>query len=43
MSSSFLAGKPRVAEQGFKNAHLRRSLIPRRSTYTQSTPALLGI
>jgi hypothetical protein len=33
MSSSFLAGKPREADHGFKNALLRRSLILRRSTY----------
>jgi hypothetical protein len=40
MNGSYLAGKPRGADQGFKKAHLRR--CPRPSTYAKYA-SLLGL
>jgi hypothetical protein len=42
MNGSFLAGAPREADQGAKNTHLRRYLIPRRCDVHEYV-SLLGI
>ena len=43
MKSSFLAGKPRSADPGFKNGHLRRFPHPSSLRRTHQYASVLGI